>query len=202
VKPSSIRVYLATLRAVLDFADIDPNPARDSRVKLPREESIVVEPPSAADVAAIVERVAEPWRLPLRVLEQTGIRVGELCALAWGDCDEAGCRFRVRQGKTAAARPWLAVPDWLVVEVAATVPREDRRPDRRLFQGVTPHGLAQAMRRACKTAGIAHYSPHDLRHRYASVKIGEGVPVTQVSAQLGHSRNSLTLDTYSHVLVD
>ena len=57
------------------------------------------------------------------------------------------------------------------------------------------------MRRACEAAGIVHYSPHDLRHRYASVKIAEGVPVTQVAAQLGHSRNSLTLDTYSHVIV-
>lgn len=28
------------------------------------------------------------------------------------------------------------------------------------------------------------------------------VPVTQVAAQLGHSKKSLTLDTYSHVLVD
>jgi len=45
-------------------------------------------------------------------------------------------------------------------------------------------------------------SPHDLRHRYASVKIAESVPVTHLSAQLGHSKKSLTLDTYSHVLVD
>ena len=58
------------------------------------------------------------------------------------------------------------------------------------------------MRRACKTAGIVHRHPHDLRHRYASVKIAEGVPVTVVAAQLGHSRNSLTLDTYSHVLLE
>jgi integrase len=35
-----------------------------------------------------------------------------------------------------------------------------------------------------------------------SVQIGCGVPVTQVAAQLGHSRKSLTLDTYSHVMVD
>jgi hypothetical protein len=28
------------------------------------------------------------------------------------------------------------------------------------------------------------------------------VPVTQVAAQLGHSKKSLTLDTYSHVLLD
>jgi integrase len=53
-----------------------------------------------------------------------------------------------------------------------------------------------------KTAGIVHRHPQDLRHRFASVKIAEGVPGTTVAAQLGHSRKSLTLDTYSHVLVD
>ena len=58
------------------------------------------------------------------------------------------------------------------------------------------------MWRACKAAGISNDSPHDLRHRYASVKIAEGVPVTTLAAQLGHSRKSLTLDTYSHVLLD
>jgi integrase len=58
------------------------------------------------------------------------------------------------------------------------------------------------MRNACKTAGIANYSPHDLRHRFISVKIREGVPVTQIAAHVGHSRKSLTLDTYSHVLID
>jgi len=34
------------------------------------------------------------------------------------------------------------------------------------------------------------------------VQISRGVPVTMVAAQLGHSRNSTTLDTYSHVLID
>jgi integrase len=50
--------------------------------------------------------------------------------------------------------------------------------------------------------GLALYSPHDLRHRYASVKVREGVPVTDLAAQLGHARKSMTLDTYSHVLLD
>jgi integrase len=30
----------------------------------------------------------------------------------------------------------------------------------------------------------------------------EGVPVTTLAAQLGHSKKSLTLDVYSHVLID
>ncbi len=38
LKPSSLSRYVATLRMVLDFAGVDPNPARDKRVKLPRIE--------------------------------------------------------------------------------------------------------------------------------------------------------------------
>jgi len=34
------------------------------------------------------------------------------------------------------------------------------------------------------------------------VKISEGVPVTDLAAQLGHSKKSMTLDVYSHVLID
>jgi integrase len=200
LKPGSIRRYLATLRAVLDFAGIDPNPARDDRVKLPREERTIVDPPSAQDVDTIIATVPPRWRLPLRVLEQTGMRVGELHALAWGDVDEQASRFRIKTGKTAAARRWVAVPEWLMLEVAASLPREDRTSERRVFVGFTPDVAKNIMARACKTAGIVHRHPHDLRHRYASVQIGRGVPVTTVAAQLGHSRKSLTLDTYSHVM--
>jgi integrase len=202
LKPSSTRRYLATLRAVLDFADVEPNPARDPRVRLPREERAIVDPPSADDVDTIIAAVPPRWRLPLRVLEQTGMRVGELQALAWGDVDEQESRFRVRSGKTAAARRWVAVPEWLMEEVAAACAREDRTAERQVFPGFTADVAKNVMARACKAAGILHRHPHDLRHRYASVQIGRGVPVTLVAAQLGHSRKSLTLDTYSHVMVD
>jgi integrase len=201
LKASSVRRYVATLRAVLDFAGVDPNPARDQRVRLPREEATVVEPPSAADVEAVIAIVPNRWRLPLRTLEQTGMRVGEAHDLEWRDVDIAGSRFRIRSGKTPNARRWVAVPAWLMEEIIETTPPDDRIPERRVFQGFSPDVAKNVMARACKAAGIAHYHPHDLRHRYASVKIAEGVPVTTVAAQLGHSKKSLTLDTYSHVLV-
>jgi integrase len=86
-------------------------------------------------------------------------------------------------------------------EVGLSFPHDDRVPERRVFVGFKAPSLAYAMRRPCQSAGIAHYSPHDLRHRYASVKIAEGVPVTLLAAQLGHTKKSLTLDTYSHVLM-
>jgi integrase len=87
-----------------------------------------------------------------------------------------------------------------MAEVLETCPPDDRTPERRVFAGVTRQVLGNAMRNGCKAAGIASDSPHSLRHRYASV-IAEGVPVTDLAAQLGHARKSMTLDTYSHVLM-
>jgi integrase len=130
------------------------------------------------------------------------MRAGELSKLEWQDVDEAGSRFRIRGGKTAAARRWLAVPEWLMDELGSTIPHDDRTPERRVFPGATRQVLGMAMRRGCQAAGLALYSPHDLRHRYASVKVKEGVPVTELAAQLGHARKSMTLDTYSHVLLN
>ncbi len=200
--PSSLGRYIVTLRQVLDFAEVEPNPARDKRVKLPRVESPEIEPPSGEQVEAILAHVPMRRRLRLRVLEQTGKRVGELAELEWRDVDVAGSRFRIRGGKTAAARRWVAVPAWLMVEIQETCPPDDRTPERRVFPGLTPGGASSLITRACRAAGIPQFSPHDLRHRYASVKISEGVPVTDLAAQLGHSKKSMTLDVYSHVLID
>jgi integrase len=202
LSPASVRIYVGTLRQVLDFAGADPNPAKDRRVKLPRVESHVPDPPSESEVAAIIGNAPPKWRLAFRVLEQTGMRVGELSTLEWQDVDARNSRFRIRGGKTAAARRWVAVPEWLMDEIGATVPPDDRTPERRVFPGATRQVLGMAMRRGCQAAGLTLYSPHDLRHRYASVKVREGVPVTDLAAQLGHARKSMTLDTYSHVLLN
>jgi integrase len=196
LKPSSLSRYLGTLRQLLDFAGLELNPARARQVKLPRVETTILEPPSGEQVDAIVAHAAPRWRLPLRVLEGTGMRVGELCELEWRDVDLADSRFRVRKGKTASARRWVAVP----APIAEACPPDDRTPERRVFSGFSPDTARSVVARACKAAGIPHFHPHDLRHRYASVKIAEGVPVTQLAAQLGHARNSLTLHVYGHVL--
>ncbi len=202
LKASSTKRYLATLRGVLDYAGVDPNPARDSRVKLPREEETIVEPPSARDVEAIILHTPARRRLPITTLAETGLRIGELCSLEWRDVDQAGSRFRIRNGKTKAARRWVAVPVDLMAEIVRETPPDARTADRRVFHALSPGAIASSLYRACQAAGIASYSPHDLRHRWASVQIARGVPVTNVAAQLGHTRKSLTLDTYSHVLLD
>ena len=49
-------------------------------------------------------------------------------------------------------------------------------------------------------AGLPHIRFHDLRHSTATFLLSMGVHPKVVQEILGHSRISMTLDTYSHVL--
>jgi excisionase family DNA binding protein len=121
---------------------------------------------------------------------------GELGALEWGDIDEVGRRFRIKAGKTASARRFVAVPDWLMEEIAATCPREDRSPGRRVFIGFSPDVAKNVMARACKTAGIVHRHPRPeapLRER-ADRPGGSGDAgscATRALEEVPHSRHVL-----------
>jgi integrase len=80
-------------------------------------------------------------------------------------------------------------------------PRDDRTPERRVFQGFGGDRFRTAIGRACTAAGIPAFSPHDLRHRRISLLLREEDPVT-VSRLVGHARASMSLDVYGHVLAD
>jgi integrase len=41
-----------------------------------------------------------------------------------------------------------------------------------------------------------HFTPHCLRHTYASILLAEGKSSVYVQMQLGHASISLTVDTY------
>ncbi len=105
----SIRKTLATFAMALDFHGVTPNPVRDKTVKLPREVRPEMNPPTAAHVLAVHRLLPPRYRLPLLVLDATGMRVGELEALSWGDVDEPRQRWRVSQAvaKTGRAR-WVS----------------------------------------------------------------------------------------------
>ena len=92
------------------------------------------------------------------------------------------------------------MPEWLMRVIAETCPREDRVPERRVFVGFNDSTARSAMRQACKLGGIAHYHPHDLRHRRVSFWFRQGVDAVQIATWAGHTP-TMSLDVYVHVLV-
>ena len=69
-----------------------------------------------------------------------------------------------------------------------------------MFQGVSEAVAYQTMTRACSSAGVPHYHPHDLRHRRITVWHQSGVPARELAERAGHSKPSMSLDVYSHVM--
>jgi integrase len=187
---------------VLDHARVQPNPARDRlTVKLPREEKRQVQPPTADHVAAVIRLLPTRYRLPVAVLDATGMRVGELEALTWGDMDEPRGRWRIATSKTGRPR-WVTPSPDLYERVQKLCPRDDRIPERRVFEGITGDRLRTRLTRAATAAGVPTFSPHDLRHRRVSLLHLQGVPWARIGEKVGHDDLITTARTYTHVITD
>jgi integrase len=204
LKKQTIRKTVSVLAMVLDFGRIQPNPARDKlTVRLPREQRRELNPPTAEHVEAIVHLLPTRYRLPALVLDATGMRIGELEALTWADVDEPRQRFRVSAATTKTGRArWVTLPPELFAAVAALVPRDDRVPERPVFQGFAGDRFRTAVTRACTAAGVPHFSPHDLRHRRVSLLHLAGMPWARIGELVGHDDLMTTARTYTHVVAD
>jgi integrase len=128
---------------------------------------------------AVHRLLPKQYKLPLLLADATGMRVSEIEHLTWGDLDEPRGRFRVSASvsKTGAAR-WVEPPALIFDAMTDLVPREDRIPERPVFQGFGADRFRTALQRACNAVGVPTFSPHDLRHRRVSLLHLSGVPFT------------------------
>ena len=147
----------------------------------------------------------------------TGLRQGELLALAWGDVNVAlglvsvqrslsrvGRTVTMKEPKTQRGRRTVALPPLLCEALRAA--RDDAPDDRLVFcqeDGKPLHGhniTQRDLRAVCKRAGVPRIRFHDLRHCHATHLLRQGVHPKVVQERLGHSTPAVTLGVYSHVL--
>ena len=155
----------------------------------------------------------------------TGLRVGELCALKWTDVDfekrtinicknvvdtynfTNGTKHRkkVHLVQNSAKSRDRVVP---LNKTALMLLREmyDEAKDKKGFIacGSKPgnnHTLSRNYQRVCRLAGIENCCGiHTLRHTFASRLFRKGVDVKIVSSILGHSDTGFTYNTYIHLM--
>lgn len=217
LKESTIRKYLETLQGALDDERLHPNPARYKRLRFSTKDGATegdedggaeseVEPPSFAEYIAIYEAIAPGHRLALDVIEATGIRITEAVSLTVADINARDCQIRVAKQRTKGRRGrrrsrFVDMPPALMALVQEHVDEQQLLPKDEIL-GITDQGLRNAMARACSQAHIPLYSPHDLRHRFASVRAMAKWPMPVIAACLGHRKPSITFDIYAHVLTE
>jgi integrase len=201
----SIRKSVTALAMVLDHAGVSPNVARDRvTVKLPREEPEEPSPPTAEQVEAVYRLLPLKHRLPLLFLDWSGARVSAIDRTLVGDYDEGRRRVRLRAATTKQRRAlWIELHPVLADALESTLgPRDDRDQAARLFADSGADALRTAIAKACRAAGIALWSPHDLRHRRISLLHLRGVPWARIGEFVGQRNLAVTANTYTHVLVD
>ena len=148
----------------------------------------------------------------------SGLRLGELCALRWSDIDlhagflrverevqriyEKGhTRLAVQPPKSESSYRRIPLPADMLSLLAAYKPK--RAGDTCLLLTGTAAPIEprtmQNRYRLLKRAGVPYRNFHALRHTYATRCIEQNVDVKSVSEMLGHSDVRITLQTYVHV---
>ncbi|WP_187645322.1 tyrosine-type recombinase/integrase [Streptomyces sp. TRM49041] len=94
--------------------------------------------------------------------------------------------------------------EWRDIPVPASLePFIDRLPVRNASGGLPyPDLLRKSWDRAIRRLDLPAYKPHDLRRKWTSAALTNGVSVHEVSRWLGHRSIKVTVDRYDHLTQD
>lgn len=182
-----------------------------------------------AEAAALLEAAqrhrggALDWSVMILVGLRTGLRIGELRGLQWGDVDWDRALLHIRRTDPGRAdldpnapkgnRPRILplTPDALAALVGLFRDAKRRKAEHWVFPGSgswhgreryttrAEGGCASAMGRIAKAAGLdEEVTWHTLRHTYASWLVMRGVSLSVVQELLGHASIRQT-ERYAHL---
>lgn len=210
--------------AIIPDGLIKVNPAREVPVPKPEDETAKREADPLTwkerDILEKTFREHFPYYHPLVVLgSRTGLRIGELIALQWGDIDFVQRLILVQRNmthgklttpKSKAGRRMVRLTTNAVealerhrkVMMERTLKQGWKEVPEWVFTGEdgTPINYGNFMDRvwnkAMTKSKLRRRTPHDLRHSYATLRLSNGDSLTEVSKEMGHGSPDITYRTY------
>jgi len=165
--------------------------------------------PSHAQVA----QVAESAGICVWLMRGCGLRIGEALGIEKSDFRDGGKTLRVsgqasldgrarvplKKRRTGEYRD-VPCPRWLW-DMVRDLPDGPLMPGRNGRRYEPYSAVSGRFKRAAKAAGIpAGFTPHSLRHAFASAMLAAGVPLSDVAVWLGHRDINTTYATYGHLV--
>lgn len=212
----SVRTYLRTVGMFLRWAQKDG--AVDVKVKLngPRKERRIMETLTREEIQRMEDKaVSERDKLVVRLLADTGIRLGELLGLRVGDLREQGRERYIKvSGKGSRdrlvplfpelfkrlkryadhGRPENAVSD----RIFLTTRRSRKTGD---YEPVQPRSIENAITAIGEAAKVERSKthPHAFRHSFATWCLRRGMNPMQLQDILGHADLTMISQVYKHL---
>lgn len=164
------------------------------------------------------------WGTLFKVLYYQGTRIGEANALTWRDVDFVkktihisktvntkikGVKFILSTPKTKGSDRVIPISGKVLDDLRELKmwysSMDHFNDDWFCFGGIRPlpdTTITKKKDDLIKLAGLKYIRIHDFRHSCASYYIHKGAQPILLSKLLGHSKVSITLDTYSHLYPD
>jgi integrase len=220
--PSTIRNVIAPTRALFATAMEDGlvrvNPCTGIRISGRTAPGDHARSLTEDELAGMIAAADPEWRLLVRFLAETGLRIGELIALLWSDVDLEARRVRVKrrmlEGTIDLPKSHYGIRTVPLARQMAADLAEYRAmslypadgdlafPTRRGTH-IHPSNLShRVIKPAAVSAGVPWASAHTLRHTCASRLFKAGWNAKQVQMMLGHHSPAFTLSTYVHLIPD
>jgi integrase len=193
------------------------------RLKLEREKKLQVEPMTFDEVDLFLETCAKKapeYYVFFLCAFRTGMRLGELLGLHWGDVDWNGKfikvqrsfkRGRIDKTKTGKDRR-VDMSDQLIKSLKDLLVRRKREalkegrgePVEIIFHKngnyISQNSIRNVFKRILNKATIRNMRLHDIRHTFASLLLTNGESPAYVKEQMGHSSIQITVDIYGHLI--
>ena len=160
------------------------------------------------------------YNLGILVCLYTGFRIGEICALKWGNvsfqekviyvhqtmqrlqCSESGeskTQIIISNPKSNSSVRKIPIPDELFNLIDQyTFPENAYFLTGTSKQYVEPRNMQNKFKKAIKECGIENANFHALRHTFATRCVELGFDIKSLSEILGHSSVNITLNRYVH----
>ncbi|ALS03308.1 hypothetical protein ATZ33_08335 [Enterococcus silesiacus] len=158
--------------------------------------------------------------LPVLIALETGMRIGEICALKWEDIDFDSSVLKVNRTKQRIAMPGILGQRTKLVETSPKTTNAVRIiPLSKKLKGVLvkcrnetnssyvitggegsvePRTVSYRFERIKQKLDLLNVPFHALRHTFATRCVEMGVNIAAISSLLGHSSIKLTLDIYTN----
>ena len=197
LKTGTKRKYHAGLSSFLAYCvsvgALERNPMRD--VKAPPAGKARDRHLTTDEAKGLADAQESPYRELSALLAGTGIEVSVALALRVKDVDATHREIRARGTKTHNRDRVCRVADWAWPYVQRAM--KGKTTDALLFDTI-PHRWAaqEAHDAACTARGVTNYTMRDARHTWAVRMAKAGVPIEQISKQLGHKDAVMALKVY------
>lgn len=222
---TTVRAILVTFKSVVRFGCqcklLDSDLCSYCHVHCRRQESKALTNRESVRMKEYLLQQNTIFSIGILLCRGTGIRIGELCGLKWGDIDLESCTFKinrtvsritnpnpltgqpktviyVRPPKSYTSSREIPIPQYLVTALKS-MKKEDHLY---LLTGTEictePRNIQKKFKTLLKKCNMEDCNFHALRHGFATTCLENKIDCKTVSSILGHASTRTTLDYYAH----